>query len=287
MEHDAEMNFSEYIVYVDESGDHGVNSVDPNYPLFVLACCVFKKNAYINRLVPAFQSFKFDYFGHDGVVFHESDLRKKLGPFKILLDPDTREVFMDQLTGRIEQTPFSVIAAVIRKDLLKQQGDEPANLYHLALGFCLETLHGFLDREGQLDATTHVVCEARGKKEDTELELEFRRICDGQNRAGVCLPFDIVIADKRVNSCGLQIADLIARPIGISVVRPDQPNRAYDIIAGKFCDDGNGDIQGHGLRVFPEPRKTDGPDEAPEPSADQDIPDPQQHCATTPLRRQP
>ncbi len=72
------MNFSEYIVYVDESGDHGVTSVDTNYPLFVLACCVFKKNAYINRLVPAFQSFKFDYFGHDGVVFPEP--RKTNGP---------------------------------------------------------------------------------------------------------------------------------------------------------------------------------------------------------------
>jgi hypothetical protein len=28
---------SDYIVYVDESGDHGLVSVDPEYPVFVLA----------------------------------------------------------------------------------------------------------------------------------------------------------------------------------------------------------------------------------------------------------
>ncbi len=29
--------FSDYIVYVDESGDHGLQNLDPNYPVFVLA----------------------------------------------------------------------------------------------------------------------------------------------------------------------------------------------------------------------------------------------------------
>jgi hypothetical protein len=32
--------FSEYIVYVDESGDHGLETIDPNYPVFVLAFCI-------------------------------------------------------------------------------------------------------------------------------------------------------------------------------------------------------------------------------------------------------
>ena len=33
--------FSKYIVYVDESGDHSLQSIDDNYPLFVLAFCNF------------------------------------------------------------------------------------------------------------------------------------------------------------------------------------------------------------------------------------------------------
>ncbi|HFD87807.1 MAG TPA: DUF3800 domain-containing protein, partial [Gammaproteobacteria bacterium] len=32
---------SEYIVFVDESGDHGLRSIDEAYPIFVLAFCIF------------------------------------------------------------------------------------------------------------------------------------------------------------------------------------------------------------------------------------------------------
>ena len=34
--------FGKYIVYVDESGDHGMQSIDEQYPVFVLAFCVFQ-----------------------------------------------------------------------------------------------------------------------------------------------------------------------------------------------------------------------------------------------------
>ena len=33
--------FSDFMVYVDESGDHSLTSIDKNYPIFVLAFCVF------------------------------------------------------------------------------------------------------------------------------------------------------------------------------------------------------------------------------------------------------
>ncbi|WP_233079829.1 DUF3800 domain-containing protein [Rheinheimera soli] len=35
--------FSKYIVYVDESGDHSLQSIDENYPVFVLAFSIFHK----------------------------------------------------------------------------------------------------------------------------------------------------------------------------------------------------------------------------------------------------
>ena len=35
--------FSDFMVYVDESGDHSLTSIDKNYPIFVLAFCVFYK----------------------------------------------------------------------------------------------------------------------------------------------------------------------------------------------------------------------------------------------------
>jgi hypothetical protein len=39
---------------------------------------------------------------------------------------------------------------------------------------------------------------------------------------------------KESNSLGLQLADLIARPIGIKTLQPEQSNRAFDIIAQKL-----------------------------------------------------
>ena len=80
----------------------------------------------------------------------------------------------------------------------------------------------------------------RGKKEDNELELEFRRICDNERKWGYKkaidfkeIPFSLIHANKKSNSSGLQLADLIARPISLKVLRPDQPNRAYEIIQQK------------------------------------------------------
>ena len=41
--------FSDYVVYVDESGDHSLASIDPDYPVFVLALCVFHKRHYSEK----------------------------------------------------------------------------------------------------------------------------------------------------------------------------------------------------------------------------------------------
>ncbi|MFI3198054.1 MAG: hypothetical protein QX196_07020, partial [Methylococcaceae bacterium] len=52
------------------------------------------------------------------------------------------------------------------------------------------------------------VFEKRGKLEDDELELEFRRICSGSNYHRHPYLFELIFADKRSNSSGLQFADL-------------------------------------------------------------------------------
>ena len=104
-----------------------------------------------------------------------------------------------------------------------------------------------------------MVVECRGKKEDAELELEFRRVCDGSNRFGKILPFDILFSDKKAMSTGLQLADLVARPIGLNKLKPRQQNRAFDLLKYKFyCDQGREGVgsgyEGVGLKIFPTPK---------------------------------
>ena len=47
------MTFSDYIVYVDESGDHNLEVVNPEYSVFVLALCVIKKDDYVLMAYPS------------------------------------------------------------------------------------------------------------------------------------------------------------------------------------------------------------------------------------------
>jgi len=247
--------FSNYVVYVDESGDHGLGTVDPSYPVFVLAFCVFHKGHYAQKVVPAIESFKFRHFGHDIVVLHENEIRKEAGSFRFN-DRVEKESFVDELTGIIEKSNFILISCVIHKARLKERAMLESNPYHLALGFCLETLFEFIQEKRQEGYPTHIVVECRGKKEDRDLELEFRRICDGANRWGRQLPFAIKFADKKTNSSGLQLADLVARPIGLSVFRPEKRNRAFEVLKRKFfCKGGRQklgvDFEGWGLKIFP------------------------------------
>ncbi len=261
----ADRRFSDYIVYVDESGDHSLASIDPDYPVFVLALCVFHKRHYAEKIIPAVEKLKFNYFGHDSVVLHENEIRKQKGDFAFLSHRPTRDAFMSRLSSIMEASNFVLISAVVDKTRLSRSEGATSNPYHIALGICLEALREFLAEKGQDQVKTHVVVECRGKKEDAELELEFRRICDGDNPGNRVLPFDVVFADKKTNLTGLQLADLVARPVGLNYIRPQQANQAFELLKKKFfCDGGRAKVgcgyEGVGLMVYP-PQKAKSPGE--------------------------
>ena len=242
-------NFSDCIVYVDESGDHGLSSINKKYPVFVLVFCIFKKREYC-KTVNAIQNLKFDYFGHDVVILHESDIRRGKKDFSAFSKQD-KENFTNELANIIDNQSFTIIAAIIDKNKLKTQYHNPTNPYHIAMGFCLEKLYRFLEEVKQEEKTTHIIFEKRGKTEDEELELEFRRWCDGSNYFNKNINFQIKTADKKSNSAGLQLADLVARPIGMSHLKKEQHNQAFEIIKNKLRTH-NGSYEGFGLEVFPQ-----------------------------------
>jgi hypothetical protein len=111
--------FSDYIVYVDESGDHGLQNMEATYPMFVLAFCFFSKEDYVQYAVPALQRLKFKHCGHDLVVMHEREMRKQEGRFRFLSDRTIRGAFMEDVNRFVEQAPFTLIAAAIDKVQLK------------------------------------------------------------------------------------------------------------------------------------------------------------------------
>lgn len=248
-----DITYSDYIIYVDESGDHSLDSINLRYPVFVLAFCLFQKDHYAQKVIPTLSMLKIETFGHDLIILHEHEIRKRKGAFN-KLNLRRSENLMRALSDLVAEIDVIIIPIVIDKLAIKELGADPTHVYHLAMQLGLEKLYQFLKERDQHNDLTHVIFEARGRHEDLDLELEFRRICDGHNSYQLRLPFEIFIADKKINSAGLQIADIAARSIGLSVLRPNQPNRAFAVLERKIYQDGQGQCE-----PFVFPIKAKGP----------------------------
>ena len=243
--------FSDYIVYVDESGDANLDKISPDFPVFVLSFCIFKKVSYAETVIPAMSKLKFRTFGHDMVVLHEREIRKKEGLFA-QCSKEVREAFLDELTHIIDSVDLTLVCVVIKKEELKEKYTFPYEPYALAMQFGLERLWNFLVANKCQDKKLHIVFESRGKREDAALKLAFRDICSGENRNQKPYPFDIVFASKAINSNGLQLADLTARPVGLYAMDRGKQNRTFPILEKKFwLGDLGSTYRGNGLKIFP------------------------------------
>ena len=251
MSHIPPVPFSDHLVFVDESGDHGLENVSQDYPVFVLLFAIFRKDDYVQRVCRDIQQLKINFWGHDEVVLHEHELRKPAGHFQILLQREIRERFLGELTALMATLPMTVVAVVIDKPAFIARYKEPVGPYDYALDAGLERVYRHLDSLGDGAKETPVIVECRGRKEDAELELAFRRVRAGNNALGKPLPFRHVMIPKAANSIGLQMADLMARPVGLNHFRPGQPNRAFDNIKQKLRRDPAGKVEGWGLKVIP------------------------------------
>lgn len=234
------LEFSDYIVFVDESGSPTLSPMDPQYPIFVLVFCVFDKAIYCDQVQPSIKRLKFEFFGHDMAVLHGHEIRKPRGDFDFLLNPIKRAAFFERLNSILAAADFDIIAHVVDKKRLVERYRRPFDPYHIALRMNLEQLNCFLREKKQAAKLTHVIAESRGAKEDNELELEFRRIQDRDYDWGLApsfpvedTPFSLKFVEKKINSAGLQFADLVGQPIGRNYLKPDQSNRAFEILREK------------------------------------------------------
>ena len=225
------MRFSDYIIYADESGDANPNSIDHDFPIFVLVFCIMRCDHYATVAVPELQQLKFQYFGHDAVVLHEQEIRRQTPPFVFLSDKAIRKDFMSQIEGIIRRLPFDIIATIVDKAAYRGYSEE--NPYHLALRSCLTRTSDLLRERGQVGLETHLIIESRGKREDRDLRNAFRRIDAAEQHRAEPSRSELIVANKQINSLGLQLADLVARPIGLAYLRPHQPNRAWNVIREK------------------------------------------------------
>ena len=236
------MAFSDYIIYADESGSPVMAADSADFPVFVLVFLIVRKRHYAEDLVPKVQMLKFEFVGHDQLILHERDIRRQSGAFAFLqVSEAVRRAFIDRTTAIIESAEITLCCAIIDKAKLKSTYRDPWSPYDLALTFCVEKAAKVLSRLEKEETDVTVVFEARGPNEDRHLELEFLRIVSGNPQIGRAssairnFRWSPMFVDKRANSTGLQLADLAARPLGLSFLRPSQRNRAVEVLRSKMA----------------------------------------------------
>lgn len=238
------VKFSDYIVFADESGDDNVLKINDDFPYFGLVFCVFKIDEYI-EFKRKIDKLKFDIFGNDEVILHERDIRRGEMQSKYLSTKEGKDKFLESLNKIIEKANFYVISTIINKHNLLEISRNYESPYKISLEFCMETLDKFLKSKNINKENTFIVIESRNKIENIDLELFANRIKQEKQ-------YNILVktVPKKHNSIGLQIADLIARPIVLKHFKPDQKNRAFEVIKNKLKIDLK-DKSIPGIKVFP------------------------------------
>jgi len=247
--------FSNYIVYVDESGDANWGAVKA-YPLLCLNYCLFEKEYYLEKLVPEFNRLKFKYWGSDNIVLHEADLRRsnKISNPAVrskyeALRGERRREFMTDLSQLMEDARFNCFCVIIDKNKVpdKYRAFDP---YHISLSRGFRQIQSYLKTHmpDELEKELHVVFEKRGNADDAALSKAYQQIrLDGslilKTSAYSFQNFRLELMDKLSNSTGLQIADLTARPIGNHYLhqsgqRQETDQRSIEILLPKllYCD---------------------------------------------------
>lgn len=224
-------------VFVDESGDHCLDRVDPEFPVFVLAAVLVESEAYVGTVVPALAKLKAEHWGHEGVVLHSSDIRRRVGPFAQLNSVAVRERFLGQLEGLMHALPFALFVSVLdKRSLAVPLPPGMGNPYGLALTSCIRQIvaSGVL----QPGDCLRLIAESRGAQEDGDLRAAFESLPQDATSAIVRSGGGLRFAAKRLNVAGLQLADLCARPFGRRVIDSTMPNRTFDLLHEKIRRDG-------------------------------------------------
>lgn len=241
------------ILYLDESGDHNLSVIDPSYPLFVLGGVIMEQSYAAEILTPKLSAFKHKFFGRDDIILHTADITRNRNGFELLKDASIRASFYSELNALMREMEYSVVACVIRKDAhLARYGMAALDPYLMSLDILVER---FCIDIGDVEDGGMIVAERRGPTLDHELELAWLNLKIQGTRFMKAKQVErrvqsLNLKSKLANIAGLQLADLVATPIGRKILGKSI-KEDYEIIESRFRRSLRGRIDGYGLIVLP------------------------------------
>jgi len=241
------------ILFLDESGDHNLAVIDPQYPLFVLGGIIVDKDYAEGPMTEAVRDFKRRLFDRDDIVLHTADITRNRNGFEVMKNATFRERFYAELNTLMRSLDYEVVACAIRKDEhISRYGVAALDPYLLSLDLLVER---FAFDVGNVSGGGLIVAERRDPTLDHELELawlnlkiqgtRYLRAKDIEKRI-----LALNLRAKSENIVGLQLADLVLTPIGRHVLgKPGKED--FEIVRSKLRRSRTGIAEGYGLVVLP------------------------------------
>ena len=240
-------------LYLDESGNHDLRKIDPDYPVFVLGGVVVEDRYAKTVLEVEVGRFKLRWFGSTKTVLHTADMVRNRNEFGILRDSGVRERFYGDLNEMMRRLEYSVVACAINKyAYVEHQGNREVDPY--ALGF-EKLIEAFCLEIGDVEGGGEIVAEKRLPDLDRSLMSSWQsHIARGTEN----LPSNEIkrrlkgleLRSKVDNVAGLQLADLVVSPIGRHVIgKVDKED--WRIVEGKLLNVADGARGNHGLIRVP------------------------------------
>ena len=241
-------------MFLDESGDHSLSFIDPQYPVFVLGGVIMDKDYADGPLADRLNRFKSELFGTTEIVLHTADIARNRNGFESLKEPAFRKLFYERLNELMATLPYSVIACAVKKtEHLARYRLAALDPYLLSLGILVER---FCYDIGEVTDGGLIVAESRGPVLDKSFMSGWQNL---QERGTYHLaPGTIAnrvsmleLRHKSENIAGLQLADLVVSPIGRHIIgKADKLD--WEIVQQKFRRSREGRIEDYGLVVLPE-----------------------------------
>lgn len=244
-------------LYLDESGDHNLAVIDPQYPLFVLGGVILEQRYAESELPRELDAFKRALFGRTDIVLHTADIVRNRNGFEEMKDAAFRARFLESLNALMQRLRYTVVACAIRKTShLGRYGLAAADPYLMGLDVLVER---FCFDVGPARAGGTIVAERRSSPLDERLEMAWETLKERGTRyvRGGDIGERITGLDLRAkaeNLPGLQLADLVVSPIGRHVLgKPERED--WHVVRSKLRCGPRGNTDGYGLVVLPKIQK--------------------------------
>lgn len=243
------------MMFLDESGDHGLVGIKSDYPVFVLGGVIVDRAYARTVMEQRVRQLKQEFFGRDDVILHTADIARWKKDFEFMKhDEPLKQRFLDALTTMMADLDYQVVACAINKPAYAARyGTNGVDVYRYSLGMLVER---FCYEIGNVSDGGMICAETRRPDLDHDLNMAWERLKrDGLRYAGPekidSRIIDLALKDKRLNIAGTQLADLVVSPIGRKLLGKP-PRKDWEVVKSKFRRRlGSESYLGTGLIILP------------------------------------